>query len=63
MRLVTLNDNGNVLVGKIRSTTDVTAFQEITIEFDEPPDHIKEYRLESRLYEQVEISPIALDRK
>ncbi len=63
VRLVALNDDGKELAGRIRSTEDVTAFQEITIEFDEPPDQIKEYRLEARPYEQVEISPIALHRK
>lgn len=38
-------------------------FQQIVVEFDQPPEQIKEFRLQTRLYEEVGIPHITLKRK
>jgi RNA polymerase sigma factor (sigma-70 family) len=63
VRIVAVGNDGKVTAGLIRSTIDVTAFRQIQLEFDPPPDEIKEFRLETRPYEQVEIPLIALKRE
>jgi RNA polymerase sigma factor (sigma-70 family) len=63
VRLVAIDDDGKELAGETRSTLDVTNFRQVEFEFDQPPEQIKEIRLQIRPYEQVEIPRIALKRK
>jgi RNA polymerase sigma factor (sigma-70 family) len=62
IRIAAVDDDGKELAAVIRSTTDVTHFRQVTVEFDQPPNRIKEFQLQVRPYEQVEIPGIALER-
>ena len=61
VRLVAVD--GKEFPGEIRSTTGVKDFQQIVIEFDQTPEQIKEFRLQTRTYEEVAIPRIPLKRK
>jgi hypothetical protein len=61
--LIAIDRDGKERPGEIRSTSGVKNFQQIAIEFDRPPDQIKEFRLQTRSYETVEIPRIALKRR
>jgi hypothetical protein len=63
VRLIAIHDDGQELHAEIRSVSGVNDHQQIVVEFDQPPDRIKEFRLQTRPYEQVEIPRIALQRK
>jgi RNA polymerase sigma factor (sigma-70 family) len=63
VRIVAVGNDGKEIAGLIGSTIDVTAFRQIQVQFDQPPDEIKQFRLETRPYEQVEIPLIALKRE
>ena len=63
VRLVAVDVDGKELPAEIRSGTGVKDFQQIVVEFDQPPEQIKEFRLQTRPYEEVEIPRIALKRK
>lgn len=63
VRLVAVGVAGSEHPGVSRSTIDVTVFRQVTFEFDQPLEQIKEFRLEARPYEQVEIPSIALRRR
>ncbi len=60
VRLVAVDRDGKELPGKIRSTRTVRHLERIQVELDQPPAHIKELRLQTRPYEEVEIPRIAL---
>ena len=61
VRLVAVDGDGKELPAEIRSGTGVKDFQQIVVEFDQPPEQIKEFRLQTRPYEEVEIPGIALE--
>ena len=63
VRLVAVSADGEELPGEIGSATGVKDFRLITVEFDLPPERIKEFRLQTRPFEKVEIPRIALKRK
>ena len=63
VRLVAVDVDGKELPAEIRSGTGVKDFQQIVVEFDQPPEQIKEFRLQTRPYEEVQIPRIALKRK
>jgi hypothetical protein len=63
VRLIAIDGDGKELLGQIRSMVGVKDFQQIATEFDQPPDQIKEFRLQTRTYEEVEIPRIALNRR
>jgi RNA polymerase sigma factor (sigma-70 family) len=63
IRLVAIDGDGEELPAEIRSASGVKDFQQIVVEFGKPPDQIKEFRLQTRLYEEIEIPRIALKRK
>ena len=63
VRLVAVDGDGEEFSGEIRSSSGVKDFQQIVVEFDQPPEQIKEFRLQTRPYEEVGIPRIALKRK
>jgi len=63
VRLVAVDGDGKELPAEIRSGGGVKDFQQIVVEFDQPPEQIKEFRLQTRPYDEVEIPRIALKRK
>jgi RNA polymerase sigma factor (sigma-70 family) len=63
VRLVAVDIDGGELPAQVRSATSVKDFQQIVVEFDQPPEQIKEFWLQTRPYEEVEIPRIALKRK
>ena len=63
MRLVAVDGDGEEFPGEIQSKTGVKDFTQIVVEFDHPPEQIKEFRLQTRPYEEVRIPGIALKRK
>ncbi len=63
VRLVAVDADGKEFPAEIRSATSVKDFQQIVVEFDQPPAQIKEFWLQTRPFEQVEIPRIALKRK
>ena len=63
VRLVAVDVDGKVHLPEIRSGGGVENFQQIVVEFDQPPDQIKEFRLQTRPYEEVAIPRIALKPK
>jgi RNA polymerase sigma factor (sigma-70 family) len=62
-RLVAVDVEGKILPAEIRSGGGVKDFQQLVVEFDQPPEQIKEFRLQSRPYEEVGIPGIALKRR
>jgi hypothetical protein len=63
VRLVAVDVDGKEHPGVIRSGSGVKDFQQIGVEFELPPDQIKEFRVQTRPYERVEVPGIALKRK
>ncbi len=63
LRLVAIDSQGEEVPGKTRSATSVKDFRQIVVEFDQTPEQIKEFRIQTRTYEEVEIPRIALKRK
>lgn len=63
VRLVAVDGDGEEFSGEIRSTSGVKDFEQIVVEFDQPPEQIKEFRLQTRPYEEVGIPRITLKRK
>jgi hypothetical protein len=63
VRLVAVHGDGEESPGEIRSATGVKDFQQIVVEFDQPPEQIKEFRLQTRRYEEIAIPGIALERE
>jgi hypothetical protein len=63
LRLVAVDGDGAEFPGEIQGATGVKDFQQIVVEFDQPPEQINKFRLQTRPYEEVEIPGIALKRK
>jgi hypothetical protein len=63
VRLVAIDADGEERPAEVRSGSGVADFRQIVVEFDLPPEKIKEFRLQIRPYEEVEIPGIALRRK
>jgi RNA polymerase sigma factor (sigma-70 family) len=61
VRIVAVDEARKETVGVIRSTVDVTDFRQVVFEFDQPLAQIKEFRLEIRPFEQIEIPHIAVE--
>jgi hypothetical protein len=63
VRLVAVAEDGEELSCLAWSFLVAKDFQHIDFKCDRPPERIKEYRLQTRPYEEVEIPHIALKRK
>jgi hypothetical protein len=63
VRLVAVDVDGKILPAAVRSGNGVKDFRQLVVEFDQPPEQIKEFRLQSRPYEEVRIPGIALKRR
>jgi hypothetical protein len=63
VRLVAVDREGKELPGRIQATLTVKDFQQIEFGFDSPPEQLKEFRLQTRPYDEVEIPRIALKRE
>ena len=63
VRLVAIDVDGQEVPGQVRSGSGANNFRQIAIEFAQPPDQIKEFRLQTRSYEVVELPGVALERK
>ncbi len=63
VRLVAVDDQGQAHAGFLGGTIDVTDFRQLTFQFDQALTQIKEFRLEIRPLEQVEIPGIAVERE
>jgi hypothetical protein len=63
VRVVAVDGDGNELAAEVRSGTGVKDFKQIVVEFDKPPEQIKEFRLQTRPYEEVKIPHVPLKRK
>jgi hypothetical protein len=63
VRLIAIDHDGKELRAEFRSGGGVKDFHQLVVEFDQPPEQIKEFRLQTRPYEAVEIPRIALKRK
>jgi RNA polymerase sigma factor (sigma-70 family) len=63
LRLVAVDGDGKDHIGVSRYGYGVKNFQQIGVEFKLPPEQIKEFLLQTRSYQEVEIPGIALKRK
>ncbi|HZW33294.1 MAG TPA: hypothetical protein VFF52_21430 [Isosphaeraceae bacterium] len=63
VRLVAVDLDGKELPAEIPSVGGAKDFRQLVVEFDQPPERIKDFRLQTRPYEAVEIPRIALRRK
>jgi hypothetical protein len=63
VRLVAVDIDGNELTAEVRSATSVKDFQQLVVDFDQPPEQIKEFWLQARPFEEVRVPHIALKRK
>jgi hypothetical protein len=63
VRLIAIDRDGQELAAEPRSACSVKDFQQMVVEFGQPPERIKEFRLQTRPYEEAEIPHIALKRK
>jgi hypothetical protein len=63
VRLVAVDGDGEEFPGEIQSQTGVKDFTQMVVEFEQPPEQTKEFRLQTRPYEEVEIPRINLKRK
>jgi RNA polymerase sigma factor (sigma-70 family) len=63
VQLVAIDRDDKEHPAKIRSGSGVKDFQQIVGEFDLSPDQIKEFRVQTRPFERVEIPGIALKRE
>jgi hypothetical protein len=62
LRLVAVDHDGKERPSELRSGAGVHDFVQITVEFPLPPEEIKDFRVQTRPYEVVEIPGIALGR-
>ncbi len=63
VRLIAVDVDGKELPAEIRSGGGTAGFQQLVVEFDQPPNQIKEFQLQSRPFEEVQIPRVALKRK
>jgi hypothetical protein len=63
LRLVAVDAAGLEHPANARGSIDVTHFEQIEFQFDVSRDRIKEFRLETRVYEEVEIPGVVLKRR
>ncbi len=63
VRVIAIDLNGQQVEGKTRSGSGVRDFHQLSVEFGLPPARIKEFCVQSRSFEQVDIPGIALRRK
>jgi hypothetical protein len=63
VRLIAVDRADKELPAEIRSDTGVKDFRQLVVEFEQPPEEIKEFRLQTRPYEEVEIPGVVLKRK
>ena len=63
VRLVAVDRDDKIHPAEVRSVGGVKDFRQLVVEFDLTPEQIKEFRLQTRPYEAVEIPRIALKRK
>jgi RNA polymerase sigma factor (sigma-70 family) len=63
VRLVAVDVDNKLHEAEILSGGGVEHFRQIIVEFDEPPNQIKKFWLQSRRYEEVAIPRIALKRR
>lgn len=63
VRVVAIDVDGHEIPAKAGSSAGVQDFEQALLEFDLPQDQIKEFRLQSRPFEEVEIPRVALRRK
>jgi RNA polymerase sigma factor (sigma-70 family) len=63
VRLIAVDLDGKEHPAEIRSASGVSNFHQLVVEFDQPPGEIKEFRLQTRPYEEVQIPRVALKRK
>jgi RNA polymerase sigma factor (sigma-70 family) len=63
VRLVAVDVDGKEHPAEIRSLSGAKGFQQLVVEFDQPPERIKEFWLQTRPYEEVEVPGVALKRK
>ncbi len=61
LRLVAVDHDGKEHPANIRSAKGVQEFHQLVVEFKLPPERIKEFRVQTRRYEKVEIPGIALE--
>jgi hypothetical protein len=63
VRIAAVDAEGNLLKSDVRSGSGVKDFHQIIVEFDQPLEAIREFRLQSRSYEVVEIPRVAVRPK
>jgi hypothetical protein len=63
LRVLAIDSAGKEHPGAIRSNLGVKGFQQIKVEFELPPELIKNFVLQTRPYQEVEIPGIALEAK
>ena len=63
VQLVAVDGDGKIHPAEIRSGGGVKDFRQLVVDFDLSPEQIKEFRFQTRPYEEVEIPHIALKRK
>jgi hypothetical protein len=63
VRLIAIDRDGQELSAETRSGGGVKDFRQFVVEFGQPPEQIKEFRLQTRPYEVVEIPRVALKRR
>ncbi len=63
VRLMALDVDGKEFPATVRSGTSVKDFQQLVVEFELPPDQIKEFRVQTRPFEEVDVRDVALKRK
>ena len=63
VRLIAVDRDGAEWTSDVRSGSGVKEFVQLTVEFPLPPEQIKEFRVQTRPYEVVEIPHVALARR
>jgi RNA polymerase sigma factor (sigma-70 family) len=63
VRLIAVDLDGDEIPALIRSGSGVRNFHQVVVEFPLAPGQIKEFRFQTRAFEQVEIPGVALKRK
>ncbi|MDR3620600.1 MAG: sigma-70 family RNA polymerase sigma factor [Paludisphaera borealis] len=61
VRIVAVDQKDKEHLSKTRSGGGVWNYSQLVVEFDLPPDQIKEFRVQTREYEKVEIPNVALE--
>jgi RNA polymerase sigma factor (sigma-70 family) len=62
VRIVAVSADGKEVPGEVRSVSGVRDFLQLVVQFNQPPEQIRKFRLQTRPYEGVEIPGIALKR-